>query len=116
METCYVVVSFECVDEILWCDHSNEISFTVPSHGTICLAGFEKLKIVSFLEFLFWPLLGVKELIRPLLYGPTVVVLKGFSCIRTGKQVEKKKHPSCFQIPCRKFFSPSENTRNSNRY
>ena len=62
METCNVVVSFESVDEILWCDHSNEISFTVLSHGTICWAGFEKLKIVSFLEFLFWSLLGVKGL------------------------------------------------------
>jgi len=26
------------------------------------LAGFEKLKIVIFLEFLLWPLQGVKEL------------------------------------------------------
>ena len=25
-ETCNVVLSFECVDEILWCDHLNEIS------------------------------------------------------------------------------------------
>ena len=40
METCNVVVSFESVDEILWCDHSNETSFTVLSHGTICWAGF----------------------------------------------------------------------------
>ena len=62
METCNVVVSFESVDEIRWCDHSKEIPYTVLSHGTICLAGFEKRKIVSFLEFLFSPLLGVKGL------------------------------------------------------
>ena len=24
METCSVVLTFESVDEILWCDHSNE--------------------------------------------------------------------------------------------
>ena len=28
METCNVVLSFESVDEIPWCGHSNEISFT----------------------------------------------------------------------------------------
>ena len=26
METCSVVLTFESVDEILWCDHSNETS------------------------------------------------------------------------------------------
>ena len=63
METCNVVLTFESVNEIPWCDHSNKISFTVLSHGTICSAGFEKLKIVMmFLKFLLWPLLGVKGL------------------------------------------------------
>jgi len=52
METCDVALSFEFVDEIPLCDHANEISFTVLSHGAICLAGFEKLKILIFLEFL----------------------------------------------------------------
>ena len=32
-----VVLTFESVDEILWCDHSNETSSTVLSHGTIYL-------------------------------------------------------------------------------
>ena len=31
----YVVLTFEFVDEILWCYHSNETSFAVLSHGTI---------------------------------------------------------------------------------
>ena len=35
METLMVVLSFESVDEILWCDHSNETSSAVLSHGTI---------------------------------------------------------------------------------
>jgi len=30
-----VVLTFESVDEILQCDHSNETSSTVLSHGTI---------------------------------------------------------------------------------
>ena len=35
----YVVLTFDSVDEILWCDHSNETSSAVLSHGTICLVG-----------------------------------------------------------------------------
>ena len=30
-----VVLTAESVDEILWCDHSKEISSAVLSHGTI---------------------------------------------------------------------------------
>ena len=33
----YVVLTFETVDEILWCDHSNETSSAVLSHYTIYL-------------------------------------------------------------------------------
>ena len=33
----YVVLTFEFVDEILWCDHSNETSSAVLLHGTIYL-------------------------------------------------------------------------------
>ena len=32
-----VALTFESVDEILWCDHSNETSSAVLSHGTIYL-------------------------------------------------------------------------------
>ena len=35
METCSVVLTFESVDEILWCDHSNETSLTVLLHYLI---------------------------------------------------------------------------------
>ena len=31
----YVVLTFESMDEILWCYHSNETSSEVLSHGTI---------------------------------------------------------------------------------
>ena len=38
MLTCSVVLTFESVDEILWCDHSNETSSAVLLHGTICFS------------------------------------------------------------------------------
>ena len=34
----YIVPTVESVDEILWCDHSNETSSAVLSHGTIRFA------------------------------------------------------------------------------
>ena len=40
-----VILTFESVDEILWCDHSKEISLAVLVHGTTCFAGFEKMKL-----------------------------------------------------------------------
>ena len=33
-----VVLTFESVDEILWCDHSNESYGAVLSCGTVCYA------------------------------------------------------------------------------
>ena len=36
-ESCEVVLTLESVDQILWCDHSNEISSAVLSHGAIYL-------------------------------------------------------------------------------
>ena len=43
METCSVVLTFESVDEILWCDHSNETSLAILLHGTICFSIFSKI-------------------------------------------------------------------------
>ena len=34
-ETCRVVLTFESVDKILWCDRSNETSLTLLLQGTI---------------------------------------------------------------------------------
>ena len=48
METCSVVLTFESVDEILWCDHSNETSSAVHLHGTICFSIFYKMKLGIF--------------------------------------------------------------------
>ena len=39
----YVVLTFESVDEILWCDHSNETSSAVLSHSAmyfVCSSNF----------------------------------------------------------------------------
>ena len=44
MEMCNVVLAFQSVDEILWCDHSNEISLAALLHSNICLARFGKKK------------------------------------------------------------------------
>ena len=52
METCSVVINFESVDEILWCDHSNETSSAVLLHGTIGFSIFYKEKFGIFLEAL----------------------------------------------------------------
>jgi len=38
METCNVVLTFEFVGKILWCDHSNEICLVVHLCGTISFA------------------------------------------------------------------------------
>ena len=51
METCNVVLTFESIDEILWCEHSNETSLAVLLHSTICFHFFIKMKFGIFLEF-----------------------------------------------------------------
>ena len=36
MDTCNMDLTFESVDEILWCDHSNETCFAVILDANIC--------------------------------------------------------------------------------
>ena len=43
MEMCSAVLTFESVDEILWCDRSNETSSAVLLHGTICFSIFNNI-------------------------------------------------------------------------
>ena len=43
-----VVRTFESVDEILWCDHSNESSLPVLTHDAICLSKFLENEIRKF--------------------------------------------------------------------
>ena len=49
METCNEVLAFESVDEILWCDHSNENSLPVLLHGTLVFQYFKKNEIWDFI-------------------------------------------------------------------
>ena len=62
METCSVVLTFESVVEILWCDHSNETFSVVLLHGTIWFSTFYKIAFRVFLEFCSLALLEVKGL------------------------------------------------------
>ena len=41
METCNAVLTLKSVEEILWCDHSNETSSAVLLHGTNILYGIQ---------------------------------------------------------------------------
>ena len=69
--TCSAVLTFEFVDEILWCDHSNETSLAELLHGTTCFSILYKTKFVfqyftkqnlGFSLFLFLALFRVKGL------------------------------------------------------
>ena len=51
METVSVFVTFESVDQILWCHHSSETLSAVLLHGTICFSIFYEMKFEVFLEF-----------------------------------------------------------------
>ena len=54
METCSVVLTFESVDEILWCDHSNETLSAILLQGTCttCFSIFYEMKFGILYEFL----------------------------------------------------------------
>ena len=60
MELCKLTLTFESVDEILWCDHSDETSLPVLSHDAICFSQFWKMKFGNLVETFLWPHLAVK--------------------------------------------------------
>ena len=45
-----VVLTLESVDKILLCDHSNETSSAVLSHGTTCFTTLFKMEFISVVE------------------------------------------------------------------
>ena len=51
--------TFEFMDEILWCDHSNESFLRVLSRNAICLSKFHKMKFEHLVEFAFLQNLAV---------------------------------------------------------
>ena len=58
METCSVVLTLESVDEILWCDRSNETSSAVLSHGKICFSNISQNKIWDFCKIFIFGTFG----------------------------------------------------------
>ena len=60
---CKVTLTFESADQILWCDHSNECSLPVLTHGAICFSKFYKMKFANLLKICLWLHLAVKGLI-----------------------------------------------------
>ena len=62
LESLKVVLTFESVDKILWCDHLNETSLPVLSNSAICFQNFTKRNLETFVEFCPWPHLAVKGL------------------------------------------------------
>ena len=46
-----MVVTLESVDEILWCDNSNETSLALLSHITISFLAFYKIKFGNLSYF-----------------------------------------------------------------
>ena len=63
MKSCNLVLTFENVDTILWCGHSNESSSQVLLHGIICFSIFCRIKFVIFLEFLYFERQGISHLL-----------------------------------------------------
>ena len=62
----YVVLTFESVDKILWCYHSNETSVAQRLQGTIYFLGFYEKDIWNFCEFFDFPPIGMEVLIKEL--------------------------------------------------
>ena len=83
MEFCKV--TFESVDEILRCDHSNESSLPALSHSAICFSKVYKMKFTKLLEICLWLLLAVKGLRHPRHQRESKTVLdSGFQAVDSG--------------------------------
>ena len=61
METCSVVLTFESVDEILWCDHSNETYLAVLLHRTTCFSTFYETKCLYMRFYAFGSMTVTKK-------------------------------------------------------
>ena len=64
MEFRRVILTFESVDEILWCDHSNESSLPVLTHGAIYFSKFYKMKFGNLVDICFWLNLAIEGLMK----------------------------------------------------
>ena len=73
------VLTFESVDEILKCDHSNESYWVVPLHGTIA---FKQNKFTTSFHFLCLATLEGKETTKLLTSCPVVIRSLNLMCFR----------------------------------
>ena len=62
----YVVLTFESVDKILWCYHSNETSVAQRLQGAIYFLGFYEKDIWNFCEFFDFSPIGMEVVIKEL--------------------------------------------------
>ena len=83
MEFCKVTLTIESADEILKCDHSNESSLLVLSHGAICFSKLHKMKFGHFVKISFQLNLAVMGL----------NLLPGYSGTSRGKGGEEGSCP-----------------------
>ena len=58
-----MTLTFEYLDEILRCDHSNESSLSVLSHDAICLSKFAKVKCGNLVEICLLATFGNERVI-----------------------------------------------------
>ena len=58
-----MTLTFEYLDEILRCDHSNESSLPVLSHDAICLSKFHKVKCGNLVEICLLAKFGSERVI-----------------------------------------------------
>ena len=80
-----VTLTFESVDEILWCDHSNESSLPVLSHDATCFSKFHKVKFGNLVEICFWLNLAVKGLNNVSIVHGVIIVFLAFKIKLTIK-------------------------------
>ena len=75
MEYCKVTLTFVSAVQILRCDHSNETSLPVFTHGAICFPKFHKMTYRNLVENCFWLNLAVKGLMLRLQKLQKIIVL-----------------------------------------
>ena len=77
METCSVVRTFESVDEILWCDHSNETSSLVLLYGSIQNEIWDISLVLTFYTLGSAPLRHYVKLVFAVVQLELVISIRG---------------------------------------
>ena len=96
MESCKVTLAFESVDEILWCDHSNESSLPVLSHDAICFPQLWKMKFGNLVETCLWPHLTVKGLTTLYFLQQSFATCNNLICCTEGSNMGGKRRKHCY--------------------